>query len=575
MRPFLFPPIAIALALMLALPACTRDGNDTTSADAAGAAHPDTPKPPNDSAAGQRIEADLLALADDAMEGRETGTPGYDRAAAYVAARFAEIGLQPAGDDGTWFQRIPMLASTRVPEGARLAIHRGGRTIELTYLDQFLSGASGAETDVEIEAPAVFVAHGVHAPHLGHDDLAGLDLRGKIVLTFPEAPAHFDDDMRAYYASQAARAEALAARGAVAWIAIPTPSFAARIPWDVIRATADKPSMVLVDDDGTVVDGTPGVRAGAFVNVTAVDLLFADTGWTGADLFAAADAGTLKGFDLPGTLTLAARATTRRVESRNVIGRLPGRDAALSSEHFVYTAHLDHMGIGEPVDGDAIHNGALDNALGVAIVLEAARELHAAASPPARSMLFMAVGAEEQGLLGSRWFVRRPTVPREGLVGNLNIDMPVLTAPTTDVVPIGAEHSTLKQVVEDAAAAHDATVSADPFPEQVAFVRSDQFAFVRAGIPAVYLDGGVVAANDAQDPKLAVAWFLRNCYHKPCDRADLPIHYNDAARMARIAAGIGRIVGDAPERPAWNEGNFFGKTFGADAAAAAVPAPQP
>lgn len=573
MRPSLFP--LIALALVLALPACTRDATDAPSADAAGAPQPDTPPPPNDTAAGQRIEADLRALADDAMEGRETGTPGYDRAAEYVAARFAEIGLEPAGDDGSWFQRIPMLASTRVPEGARLAIHRNGRTIELDYLDQFLSAISGAGTEVEIEAPAVFIAHGVHAPHLGHDDLAGLDLRGRIVVSFPEAPAHFDDDMRAYYSSQAARADAIAARGAVAWIAIPTPSYAARVPWDALRATADKPAMSLVDDDGSVVDGHPGIRAGAIVNITAVDLLFADTGWTGAELFAAAEDGTLKGFELPGTLTLAARATTRRVESRNVIGRLPGRDDALAAEHFVYTAHLDHMGIGEPVDGDAIHNGALDNALGVAIVLEAARELQSTDTPPARSMLFMAVGAEEQGLLGSRWFVRRPTVPRDGLVGNLNIDMPVLTAPTSDVVAIGAGHSTLQAAVDAATAALGVGVSADPFPEQVAFVRSDQFSFVRAGIPAVYLDGGVVAANDAQDPKLAVAWFLRNCYHKPCDRADLPIQYGDAARMARVAAGIGRIVGDAPERPTWNDGNFFGRTFGAGTAAVDRPASQP
>lgn len=564
MRPSFTLPLA--LALLLASPACTRDAGDAAPADTSGAPA-SLPPPANDSAAGQRIEADLRALADDAMEGRETGTPGYDRAAEYVAARFAEIGLEPAGDDGTWFQRIPMLARSREPEGARLAIHRNGRSIELTYLDQFVSSVGDTGSEVGIEAPAIFIGHGVHAPHLGHDDLAGLDLRGKIVLSFPEAPAHFSDDMRAYYSSRAALEDAIAARGAIAWIAVPTPAFAARVPWEQIRAAAGKPSMVLVDDDGSLVDGHPGLRASAVVSITAADLLFADTGWSAAALYDAAEAGTLKGFDLPGTLTLGARASSRRVESRNVVGRLPGGDAALSAEHFAYTAHLDHMGIGEPVEGDAIHNGAIDNALGVAILLETARELQSDDARPARSMLFMALGAEEQGLLGSRWFVRRPTVPRDSLVANLNIDMPVLTAPTADVVAIGAEHSTLAAAVDAAAAAVGVEVSPDPFPEQVAFVRSDQFSFVRAGIPAVYLDGGVVAANDEQDPRLAVAWFLRNCYHKPCDQADLPIHYGDAARMARVAAGVGRIVGDAPERPKWNDGNFFGKTFAGGPAA--------
>ena len=557
MTRFLLP--ALLLGLSLSLSACKREAAPATTTEPA---LPSIPPPPNDSAAGQRIEADLRALADDAMEGRETGTPGYDRAAEYVARRFAEIGLEPAGDDGTYFQRIPLVASTREPEGARLAIHRNGRTIELRHGDQFLPGTSARDAEVEIEAPAVFVVHGVHAPALGHDDLDGLDLKGKIVVTFPEAPAHFDGDARAYYSSQVARAAAIAERGAIGWIMLPTPEFAARVPWDAFRANAGKPSMSLVDDDGSIVDSHPGVRIGAMVNITAADLLFADTDRTAAQIFEAAKQGTARGFDLPGTITIAARSRIERSESRNVIGRLPGGDAALAGEHIAYTAHLDHMGIGEPVDGDAIYNGALDNALGVAIILETARELANADVRPGRSALFLAVGAEEQGLLGSRWFVHRPTVPRDALVANINIDMPMLTAPTADIVPIGAEHSSLGAVVAKAAAEAGVAVSPDPFPEEVVFVRSDQFSFVRAGIPALYLDGGVVAANAEQDPKRAVTWFLRNCYHKPCDQADLPIHYGDAARLAGIAARIGHLVGDTPDRPRWNPGNFFGKTFG-------------
>jgi Zn-dependent M28 family amino/carboxypeptidase len=539
-------------------------------------AAPDKAPAPAADAGARRIEADLRFLADDLLEGREAGTRGHALASLYVAERFRAIGLRPAGDGGSYYQAVPMLQATRQPEGARFVIEREGKRTELRFREQFLPTLDFNATEFSLEAPAVFVAQAVHAPELKHDDFAGLDLAGKIAVLFPGAPARFGNDQRAYYSSMREKLRALVARGAIGAVVAQTADDEARSPWTRASESWNKPGMRLRGGDGRGIDTFPELQGGATVSAAAADALFAGSGRTAAQLFDAARDGTLKGFDLPGTLSIAGRTVIAPVASRNVVGRLPGGDGALGREHVVYTAHLDHVGIGAPVDGDAIYNGALDNALGVAVMLEAARTLAAERQPPKRSALFVALTAEEKGLLGAEWFVRNPTVPRASLVANLNMDMPVLLAPSSDVVPIGVEHSSLQPLVEQAARDVGVTLSPDPFPEEVVFVRSDQYAFIRAGIPAVYLDGGVVGVQPAgarpapgaprptaeNDPKLALRDFLRNCYHQPCDDASQPIRYADAARLARLNARIGVLVGNVAERPSWNAGDFFGERFG-------------
>jgi Zn-dependent M28 family amino/carboxypeptidase len=544
------------------LAACQRD-------DAPLSASAPPPPPATTAAANadeQRIADDVRTLADDRFEGREAGTRGYDLAAEYVAKRYAAIGLQPAGDDGSWFQTVPLLKATREADGAALVVKRNGREIALRFREQFLPTLNFNATEHALEAPAVFVGQGVYAPELDHDDFAGLDLKGRIAVVFGGAPARFDNDRRAFYSATREKLRALVERGAVGAVFVNTPKDEADTPWSRGADNWQRAGMRLRGPDGKGIGTFPELQGLATVSAAAADLIFADGPHTAAQLFDAAEAGTLKGFPLPGTLALAGRTTIEAATSRNVVAKLPGSDAALAAEHIVYTAHLDHIGIGAPVKDengveDRIYNGALDNALGVAIMLEAARMTKADKTAPKRSLLFIALTAEEKGLLGAEWFATHPTVAADSLVANINMDMPVLLAPSKDVVPIGVEHSTLKNTLDAAAKEIGVQLSPDPFPEEVVFVRSDQYAFIRAGIPAVYLTGGVVSADGVRDPNLALRKFLREHYHQPSDEATLPIAWGDALRLAKLNARIGRLVGDAAERPRWNAGDFFGGKF--------------
>ncbi len=578
---------AIALCALLLTPmliiGCEREAPAATASNlpAADAQPPaaDTSNDiaPADADGAKRIRSDVEYLADDQLEGRETGTRGYDLAADYVAKRFAAIGLKPAGENGGFFQTVPLLKATREADGAALTVKRNGREIALQLREQFLPGLNYNAAEHALDAPAVFIGQGVHAPDLSHDDFAGLDLTGKIAVVFPGAPARFDHDRRAFYSSSREKMRAIAERGAIGVITVNTPEDEADAPWARSAANWNKSGMRLRAADGKGIATFPELRATATVSAATADLIFADGPQNAADLFAAARDGKLKGFALPGTIALAGRTKIEPIVSRNVIAVLPGSDATLAAEHLIYSAHLDHIGIGAAVvnaegRSDTIYNGALDNALGIAIMLEAATQLRAEASAPSgsapkglapkRSVLFVAVTAEEKGLLGAEWFATHPTVPAASLIANINMDMPVLLAPSKDVVPVGVEHSTLKAALDTAAQDIGIGLSPDPFPEDVVFVRSDQYAFIRAGIPAVYLTGGMVSADGKRQPKLALRKFLREHYHQPSDEATLPIAYGDASRLARLNARIGRIVGDAAQRPMWNKGDFFGEKFG-------------
>jgi Zn-dependent M28 family amino/carboxypeptidase len=508
-----------------------------------------------------RIEADVRFLADDLLEGREAGTRGYDLAALYVASRYRLLGLEPAGEDGTYYQRVTMVRGVRERDGSRFAITRDGRTTDFAFESEFLPGVNYTAGAAEVTAPMVFVGQAVRAPGLQHDDLAGVDVKGKIAVMLSNAPARFPVDQRAFYSSTTEKFRELERLGAVGVIFLGDPVDEQKRPWALDAPNWRRPGMRLVDAQGRPVDDFPGLAVRVSCNVKLADAIFAGSPHTAPEVFAMLEQGTLRSFDLAGTATLATRGRLERVASHNVVARLPGSNPALSAEHVVFTAHLDHVGVGVPHDGDSIYNGAQDNAVGVATMLEAAQLLAARPKRPQRSMLFIALTAEEKGLLGSFHFAAQPTVPAASIVANVNMDMPLLLTDVTDVIPVGIEHSSLESVAVRAVTEAGLTLTPDPFPEEVVFVRSDQYPFVRQGVPSIYLNAGV-KPRDGSDGNRLVTDFLSHHYHLPSDDLGGPIHWLSAARLAYVNYRIGLLIGNDPARPAWKPGDFFGQQFG-------------
>ena len=509
--------------------------------------------------AAARIEADVRWLADDAREGREAGTAGYVQAAEYVAARMAAMGLKPAGQSG-WYQAVPLLTAGPILEASELSFTGAdGETITLAHLDDFLVRASMEQETVDITAPAVFVGFGVSAPDEGHDDYAGLDVDGKFIVRFHGAPDLFDSERRAHYGSSRNKAAEAAGRGAVGVVGIYTSSAQKRAPWARIAANTGRSSMTWIGPNGAPNVTAPGIVATATLNVDASRRMFEGAAKTYDDVRAQADAkgGAPKGFDLPVRISVKAANRFETLSSPNVVGLIRGADPVLRDEYVVLTAHLDHLGVKQHLvdqGKDGLHNGAIDNALGVAVMLEAARRL--SADPPARSVVVLAVTAEEKGLLGADYFARFPTVDKDSIVANVNLDMPVMLHSFTDVVAFGAERSTLGPIAKSALAEAGIALSPDPFPEQNIFTRSDHYTFVQQGVPAIYLFPGFGNGGEA-----SFGGFMKDHYHKPSDEASLPILYEDVARFADVNVLIARGIADAPERPRWHEGDFFGDLF--------------
>jgi Zn-dependent M28 family amino/carboxypeptidase len=486
-------------------------------------------------------------LAADGMEGRAAGSEGHRRASDYVAARLAEYGLEPAGDDGTFFQAVTLEERTINFDRSRVALVREGRAEALSIPGDLFFRIAGAPPPERVDAELVFVGYGFHLPGAGHDDLADLDLHGKVVLFVDGEPPSLSGALKSH--ARAERGRVFAARGAVGMIQLEPPS---DVAWNRLARTFGTPGMYPAEPAMRRI-ATPFFSA--YLNPAAAARLLAGTPHDIAALGRAADrGGRLPRIALRQRFIATIAGEHRTIATRNVVARLPGRDARLRDEHVVLTAHLDGLGIGAPVNGDRIYNGALDNAAGAGALLDIAEELRRSGARPRRSLLFVFVTAEERGLLGSRWFAQRPTVPRASIVANLNYDMALPLFPLTGVTVLGADESSLGADARAAGEALGLPVMPDPYPERDSFIRSDQYSFIESGIPALAFKFGFRPGTP--EARTEIAWRAR-IYHSPQDDASQTVHRADEIRLHDFIAAIAMRVANADVRPRWNEDSFF------------------
>lgn len=539
-------------ALLLFVAACAHSAPEAGSAAAAARAPVDAPI--------ARLHDDVAYLADDALQGREAGTPGFDAAAEYVARRMRQIGLKPRGGDGSYMQAVPLLAYSQASnDGGTMQVSGVKDPSKFRRDDSYMVGASSAGEDVTVEGEVVFVGFGFVSPEHGRDDYAGLNVDGKIVAMLPGAPKFLDSEERAHYGNT--QRDAASERGAVGVITLTTSDREKVRSWEsrVERSRGSRSvAMRWVDGSGVAFSTSPNITVAAAMGNEGAAALFDGARMSWEEISAAADneAGDVPGFVLEGvTAKLSTKSRHTRMDSRNVVGVVEGTDPALRDEYVVLTAHLDHVGVSptaKPGD-DEIFNGAMDNATGIASMLEAARMM--AADPPRRSVLFIALTAEEKGLIGSDYFARNPSVPKDAVVADINLDMPIVTYEFTDLIAFGAERSTMFGAVEAAANARGLALSPDPQPEQNFFTRSDHYSFVKQGVPSIFVRPGF--ANGGEE---AQNEFRRKHYHQQSDEIGL-VNFDSLKAFTEVNVQIARNIANMDQRPVWVKGDFFGTTF--------------
>ncbi len=509
------------------------------------------------------IRAHIRFLSDGTLEGRGTGTRGHEIAAKYIATELEAMGLEPAGVHGGYFQPVPLQKIELLPNQSSVQFVRDGNARTVVDGQEYVMRGDPLQPEQNVDAPVAFVGFGVTAPELNFDDYATFDVRGKVVAMLYGAPARFASTERAYYSDGSLKAKNAAAHGAIGVLTFLMPEDQRRYAWNWLVPQIRMPGMRWLDYEGMPNDAVPQIHGGALLSQSGAQLLFTGAPKNLEEVFVTARSSQPQALPLPGTVRIHTVSRHTQVSSPNVIAVLRGSDPKLREQYVVYTAHLDHLGTCPPIDGDDVCHGAFDNASGSAAQLEVAHAFASLSQHPRRSILFIFVTGEEKGLLGSDYFAHYPTVAPNNIVADLNIDgAPGLLYPIKDVVPQGAEHSTLAKDVDDAAQQLGIEISPDPMPEEVSFIRSDQYSFVRQGVPSVALFQGFKSNDPKVDGAAITKQWLVTLYHTPKDSISQPFDYESAAKGTRLNFLIGYEVAQQHDRPAWNPHDFFGEKFG-------------
>ena len=500
-----------------------------------------------------RVKAHVAYLAGDRLEGRGPGTRGEELTTDYLAGEFQKYGLKPAGADGTYLQPVPLVRVTTGPDAAIRAT-KGDAAVALRPGDDFAGTTQTQTGDEAFEAEAVFVGHGITAPEFGWDDYKGVDVKGKVVVLFTneppsDDPAFFGGKALTYYGRWTFKFEEAARRGARACLIVHTPETAG-YPYSVVRTL-----------DGAQLEREPGTPALAFagwLSRGAGERLLALAGRTVDGALKEADTKGFKAYPLGVTVKGNVPARIEKMTSHNVVGLVEGSDPALKSEAVLFTAHWDHLGVGRAVVGDAIYNGAADNATGCGLLLELARVWAAQPTKPKRSALFLSVTAEEKGLLGSKYYARHPVIPLGKTAVDVNFDMILPLGVPETVVVTGADRTTLWPVVQQAAKQNRLEIEPDPRAHLGIFYRSDHFSLARAGVPAFSVAAGArIKGRPADYAKKMVQAFNDTAYHTPQDEPRPDWDYSGFPVLGRFALDVARAAADAEKLPTWCPGDEF------------------
>jgi Zn-dependent M28 family amino/carboxypeptidase len=488
-------------------------------------------------------------FADDKLEGRDTGSHGEREAQNYAVEQLKKAGAEPAGIDG-FYQPIKFVSRQIIEKDCSLALIRDGKREPLTLGEDAILSTRVMPAP-EVEAPLVFVGYGLKVPEKNYDDFAGVDLRGKIVVILAGSPSEIPGALAAHYQTAAERWKVLRAAGAVGIVSLINPA-STDIPWSRTALNRAHPSM---DLNYPEFNETEGATLYVTVNPASAERFFAGSGHTFDEIAALGkDRKPLPHFPLTVALAAKTKVELTYLSSSNLVAKIPGSDPALKDEYVVLSAHLDHIGIGEPINGDRIYNGAMDNGSGSALILDMAASVKKNPEKLRRSILLVLVTGEEKGLLGSKYFAAHPTVPRESIVADVNVDMFLPIVPLKLLTVFGLDESDLGDRAREAAQQLGIKVQADPEPLRNVFVRSDQYSFIRHGIPSIMLS--VAPQPDTPEQKIFKDWLTQR-YHAPSDDINQPVDLASAAKYEEIVRALLINIANDDHRPEWKPDSFF------------------